>query len=49
MEERKKYDIATKKKQQEEENGAVRLRKKEECDLLSPGCKVEHNLVLLAV
>lgn len=48
MEERKKYDIA-KKNNQQEENGAVRLRKKEECDLLSPGCKVEHNLVLLAV
>lgn len=48
MEERKKYDIA-KKKQQQQESGAVRLRKKEECDLLSPGCKVEHNLLLLAV
>lgn len=48
MEERKKYDIATKKKKKEE-SGAVRLREKEECDLLSPGCKVEHNLLLLAV
>lgn len=47
MEERKKYDIA--KNKEEEENGAVRLRKKEQRDLLSPGCKVEHNLVLLAV
>lgn len=46
MEERKKYDMARTK--QREENGAVRRRKKEERNVLSPG-KAEHNLVLLGV
>lgn len=48
MEERKKYDIA-KKKQSTRRKWSCEIEGEGRVDLLSPGCKVERNLVLLAV